>query len=69
MIKCVIVKEQEAKELLSPLGKVPVLGDILFQIDKMNKKLNKPSLAGDKYIPEIYLKQSWFMDKALWTIH
>ena len=39
-----IIKEQEANGLLSqlgsanPLSKVPILGDILFQRDKKNKK-------------------------------
>ena len=60
------IKNQEAKGLLSdlglrkPLSKVPILGDILFWMYKMNEIVNKYLLAGDKFMPEMYLKQPGF---------
>ena len=57
------VKEQEAKVLLSnlgiklPLNKIPLLCDILFWVYKMNDTVNKFLLAGDKFMPEMHLKQ------------
>ena len=61
------VKNQEAKGLLSnlgirtPLSKVPILGDILFWMHiKMNEIVNKFLLAGDKFMPEMHLKQLGF---------
>ena len=60
------MKEQEAEGLLSSLGlrtrlsKVPLLGDILFWVNKMNKIVNKFLLAGDKFMPEMHLKQPGF---------
>ena len=69
-----VVKNQEAKGLLSnlgfrkPLSKVLLLGDILFQsaikLYKMNKIVNKLLLAGDKFMPEINLKQPVFTYSA-----
>ena len=71
------IKNQEAKGLLSklgikrPLSKVPLLGDILFWMQfhwmciKRNEIVNKFLLAGDKYMPEIHLKQPGFT----WTIY
>ena len=65
------IKNQEAKGLLSNLGiktplcKVPILGDILFWMHiKMNEIVNKFSLAGDKLMPEMHLKQSGFTYSA-----
>ena len=62
--KSIFAKEQEAKGLLSnlgiktPLNKVPLLGDILFQFEyKMNEIVNKFLLAGDKFMAEMHLKQ------------
>ena len=55
-------KEEEAKGILSSLGlqillsKVPLLGDILFSLYKMNDVVNKLLLAGDKFMPEMHLK-------------
>ena len=55
------IKNQEAKEILSNLGirtrlnKVPLLGDILFQLNKMNEIVNKLLFAGDKFMPEMHL--------------
>ena len=64
------IKNQEAKGLLSnlgirtPLSKVPILGDILFQKYKMNEIVNKFLLAGDKFMPEMHLKQPGFTYSA-----
>ena len=60
------VKEQEAKGLLSnwgiktPFNKIPLLGDILFEVYKMNEIMNKFLLAGDRFMPEMHLKQPEF---------
>ena len=60
------MKEQEAKGLLSssglktPLRKVPLLGDIMFWVYKMNGIVNKFVLAGYKFMLEMYLKQPEF---------
>ena len=74
------IKNQKAKGLLSNLGlrtelsKVTILGDILFWMqfhwmqlrweNKMNKIVNKFLLAGDKFMPEIHLKQPRFTYSA-----
>ena len=65
------IKNQEAKELLSnlgiktPLSKVPILDDILFWMHiKMNEIVNKFLLAGDKFMPEMHLKQPGFTYSA-----
>ena len=56
-------KNQETEGLLSNLGlrtpliKVPLLGDILFWLYKMNKIVNKFLLAGDKFLPEMHFKE------------
>ena len=67
------IKNQEAKGLLSklgiktPLSKILILGDILFWMQfhwmrwiKMNEIVNKFLLVGDKFMPEMYLKQPRF---------
>ena len=61
------INEQEANWLLSnlgiktPLNKIPILGDILFWLNIiMNETVNKFLLAGDKFMPEMYLKQPGF---------
>ena len=60
------MKEQEAKGLLSnwgiktPFNKIPLLGDILFEVYKMNEIMNKFLLAGDRFMPEMHLKQPEF---------
>ena len=57
------VKEQEAKCLLSnlriktPLSKIPLLNILSV---KMNEIVNKFLLLGDKFIPEMHLKQPGF---------
>ena len=65
------IKKQEAKAILSnlglrtPLSKVPLLGDILLlstislEYEK-NEIVNTFLLAGDKFMPEMHLKQSGF---------
>ena len=65
------IKNKEAKGLLSnlgvrtPLSEVPILGDILSKIyKKMNKVVNKILLAGDKFKPEMHLKQPGFTYSA-----
>ena len=64
------IKNQEAKGLLSnlgirtPLSKVPMLGDILFWMCKMNEIVNKFLSAGDKVMPEMHLKQPRFTYSA-----
>ena len=60
------IKNQEARELLNslglktPLNKVPIWGYILFWEYKMNKIVNKFSLAGDKFLHEMHVKQLGF---------
>ena len=64
------IKEQEAKELLSnlglktPLSKILLLGDILFQMllnyYKMNDMVSRFLLLGDKFVPEMHLRQPRF---------
>ena len=55
----------------TPLSKVPILGDVLFwmgtclntsckQRIKMNEIVNNFILAGDKFMPEMHLKQPGF---------
>ena len=65
--KSKFINKQEAKGLLSnlgiktPLRKIPLLGDILFWINIiMNEIVNKFLLAGDKFMPEMHLRQPRF---------
>ena len=50
------VNEQEAKGLLSslgiktPLNKIPLLGNILFYVYKLNEIVNRFLVAGDKFM-------------------
>ena len=61
------VKEQEAKGLLSNLGiktllsKIPLLNVLSV---KMNEIVNKFLLVGDKFMPEMHLKQPGFTYSA-----
>ena len=61
------VKEQEAEGLLSnlgiktPLSKIPLLNVLRV---KMNEIVNKFLLAGDKFMPEMHLKQPGFTYSA-----
>ena len=64
------IKNQEASGLLSnvelktPSSNIPVLGDTLFKRNKMNGIVKKFLLAGDKFIPEMHLRQLGFMYSA-----
>ena len=68
--KSKFVQKQEAKEILSslgirtPLSKIPLLGDVLFKIYKMNEIVNKFLLAVDKCMPEIHSRQPQFVYSA-----
>ena len=60
------VKKQEAKSLLSNLGiktlsKIPLLNVLSV---KMNEIVNKFLLVGDKFMPEMHLKQPGFTYSA-----
>ena len=65
------IKNQEVKGLLSnlglrmPLSKVPLLGDILLWLYKINEIFNKFLLAGDKFMPEMHLKHHRFTYRAV----
>ena len=64
------LKEQEAKRLLSSLdlktrlSKTPLFGDTRFWVYKMNVIVNRFLLAGDKFMPELHLKQPGFTYSA-----
>ena len=68
------VKEQEAKDLLSKLGmktamsKIQLLNALFWMqfhwVYKMNEIVNKFLLAGDKFMPEMHLKQPGFTYSA-----
>ena len=68
--KSKFIKKQEASGLLSklgikiPLSKIPILGDVLFSMYKMNEIVNKFLLAGDKFMPEMHLRQPQFVYSA-----
>ena len=56
-------KEQEAKRLLSSLGLKTTLNKYLVAFCfnyKMNEIVNKLLLAGDRFMPEMHLKQTCF---------
>ena len=59
------VKEEEAKDLLSnfgiktPLSKIPLLNVFVSSV-KMNEIVNNFLLAGDKFMPEMHLKEHGF---------
>ena len=64
------IKNQEVKGLSSnlntrtPLFKILLLGNILFQKYKMNEIVNKLLLAEDKFMPEMHLKEPGFTYSA-----
>ena len=69
------MKEQEAKGILSslclktPLTKIPLLGDLFLNIIllnnyKMNEIVNRFLSAGDKFMPEMHLRQPGFTYSA-----
>ena len=43
---------------------MPILGDICFNRIKMNEIVNEFLLAGDKFMPEMHLKQPGFAYSA-----
>ena len=51
-------------ELKSPLSKIPISGDILCQRYKVNEKVNNILSPGDKFIPEMLLRQLGFTCSA-----
>ena len=56
-----IKKQNDYLGIKASLGKVPILGDILFLMHiKMNEIVNKFLLAADKFMPEMHLKQTGF---------
>ena len=63
--KSKFIKDQQAKGLLSnlsirtPLNKIPLNSIVLIKY-KMNNIINKFLLAGDKFMPEMHLKQPQF---------
>ena len=67
--KSKFIKEQDAKDLLSnlgiktPLSKIPLL-NVLFQVYKMNEIINTFLLVGDKFMPEMHLRQPGFIYSA-----
>ena len=73
--KCAIcgagfIKKQEPSGIFSNLGlktlssENPLLDVILFQNCKMNELVNRFLLSGDKFMPEMHLKQSGFTYSA-----
>ena len=69
--KSKFINKQEAKGLFSNLGiktpfsKLPILGDILFWMHiKVNEIVNQFLLVGDKFMPEMHLKQPGFTYSA-----
>ena len=69
--KSKFINNQEASGLLSklgikiPLSKIPILGDIFFlNIIIMNETVNKFLLVGDKFMPEMHLRQPGFTYSA-----
>ena len=41
----------------TPLSKIPLLGDLFFYLYTINNIINKFLLAGDKFMPEMHLRQ------------
>ena len=71
--KSKFTKKQDAKRLLSklrietPLGKIPILRDILFWMNIiMNELAHIFLLAGNKFVSEMHLRQPWFTYSACW---
>ena len=64
------IEEHEASGLLSSSGiktflsKIPLVGPLLFYEYKMNEKVTKFLLAGDKFMPENHLRQPGFTCSA-----
>ena len=66
--KC--IKKQGAKGILTslgiktPLSEIPLLGDVLILMYKMNEIVDTFLLAGDKSMPEMHLRQPQFVYSA-----
>ena len=64
------IKEQEASCLLSSLGiklslsKITLVRPILFETYKMNEIAHKFLIAGEKFMPEMHLRQPGFTYSA-----
>ena len=67
------ITEKEASGVLSMLGlktpvsKLSITGNILFQRHKMNEITNKCLLVGDKFMPEMHFKATSTYLQCLWT--
>ena len=67
------ITEKEASGVLSMLGlktpvsKLSIIGNILFQRHKMNEITNKCLLVGDKFMPEMHFKTTSTYLQCLWT--
>ena len=67
------ITEKEASGVLSMLGlktpvsKLSITGNILFQRHKMNEITNKCLLVGDKFMPEMPFKTTSTYLQCLWT--
>ena len=67
------ITEKEASGVLSMLGlktpvsKLSITGNILFQRHKMNEITNKCLLVGDKFMPEMHFKTTSTYLQCLWT--
>ena len=68
--KLKFIKEPEASGLLSslgkktPLNKIPLLGSLLMHTIKINEIVNNFLLVGDKFMPEMHLRQPRFTNSA-----
>ena len=71
-----LIKEQEAKGLLSMICRIPIIGPLLTQLKiasmhlniiSMNEIINKFLLAGDKFMPEMHLRHPGFTYSASGT--
>ena len=76
--KSKFLKEKEAKGLSSNffggiiqlfLEKILLIRNALFKNYKMNARINKILLEGDKFMPEMYLRQPGFTYSAVNVVH
>ena len=62
------IKKQEPSGIISSLAKtlnnIPIIGPVLFFRYKINEIINKFSLAGNKLIHEMHLRQPGFTYRA-----
>ena len=59
-----VVKTKNGRLMVLNLSKIPLVGLILLQRHKMNEIINKFLLAGDKFMPEMHLRQPRFTYSA-----